>query len=485
MSVASKSEAPHAPPGLPGPPPAERLPAEPMPAEPGAPRAPAAPKAYAMRRSAARLIREDLDKNPASPLSAMIEVADRCNEACEHCYQVQGEKGEMTTAQVKRVMDELRELGVLFLIISGGEPTLRKDFLELVEYARRSKFAVKVFSNGLRITEAMAQRLAELAVQEVQISLYSPDPQAHDSVTRVRGSFEATVAAVRRLTAVGVRVVVKSPLMTVNQADADRYVELVRSLGADFSLDPLLNPRENGDSSPLSLSVGKERYLALRRSPAFAKQSKDHRTAALGTSPCKACRGNVHIEANGELRPCTQWSVATGNALEEGVVQAFRHDPRARAIRELTWADMWGCRQCDLRDECGRCFSDAKLGVGDALAPYAEACRHARWTYELRHRVEPSIAPNEAGSTEVGPYRSTGEHRFEAFVARPTERDEALARQLPFLRAEAPAGRTGGAAPGQLVQLRRAPAARVTLPAAAPSNTAERLGHSETSPEES
>ena len=81
-----------------------------------------------------------------TPLSAMIEIADRCNEKCVHCYQVQGQKGEMTTEEIFGVLDELAEMGVLFLTISGGEATLRKDFLDIVAYARKKKFAVKLFT---------------------------------------------------------------------------------------------------------------------------------------------------------------------------------------------------------------------------------------------------------------------------------------------------------------------------------------------------
>ncbi|NCQ36134.1 radical SAM protein, partial [bacterium] len=173
--------------------------------------------------SAVGALREDQH----SPFGAMIEVADRCNEVCVHCYQVQGQKGEMSTEELYSVMDQLAEMGILFLTISGGEATLRSDFLELVEYARKLRFAVKIYTNGLRVDDAMADRLAELAVQEVQISLYSPRPEVHDWVTRVPGSHQRSLAAARRLIARGVRVVLKSPVMSFNADDRGRFIDLV------------------------------------------------------------------------------------------------------------------------------------------------------------------------------------------------------------------------------------------------------------------
>ena len=97
-----------------------------------------------------------LEEQTGKPLRAMLEVSDRCNEVCLHCYQVQGQKGEMTTAQVKSVMDELAQMGVLIITISGGEATLRHDFIELLEHARKLGFAVRLFTNGLTMTRALA-----------------------------------------------------------------------------------------------------------------------------------------------------------------------------------------------------------------------------------------------------------------------------------------------------------------------------------------
>jgi radical SAM protein with 4Fe4S-binding SPASM domain len=285
--------------------------------------------------------------------------------------------------------------------------------LHLVAYARRLRFAVKIFSNGLNITAALARSLGELAVQEVQLSLYSPDASVHDAVTRVPGSFARLVAAVRALRDAGVKVVLKSPLMLPNAPDFARYVDFVTELGADYSLDPKLNPRENGDLAPTELSVGKHAYLAVRRDPRFAT-NRPRRERPLDSPPCGACTGNVHVEPNGELRPCTQWSLPTGQALDTSLRQAWYENAAARRVRELTWNDLWACKRCDLRPYCQRCFAEAELHGGDALAPYARACRSARWKYEADHGVEPEV-DSESGrcaASPLGPFLQVGEHRF-------------------------------------------------------------------------
>lgn len=368
------------------------------------------PRPYRQKRTAAALISARVGASGA-PFSAMVEIADRCNEACVHCYQVQGQKGELDTEQWEKIFHELAELGVMFLTISGGEPTLRKDFLHLVAYARRLRFAVKIFSNGLLLTPELARQLGELAVQEVQLSLYSHEPALHDSITRVPGSFERLVAAVRALRGAEVKVVLKSPLMLLNAPGFSAYVDFVSALGADYSLDPKLNPRENGDMAPTELSVGKQAYLAVRRDPRFAA-TRPARERPLDGPPCGACTGNVHVEPNGELRPCTQWSLPTGNA-QAGLREAWYENAVARRVRELTWNDLWACKRCDLRPYCQRCFAEAEHHTGDALAPYARACRSARWKYEAELGVAPELeAESGCPAAPLGPFRSLGEHRF-------------------------------------------------------------------------
>jgi len=397
------------------------------------------------------------------PLTAMIEIADRCNEVCVHCYQVQGQKGEMTTEQLFDVLDELARIGVLFLTISGGEATLRPDFLAIVRRARELGFAVKLYTNGLTMNAELADALAELALQEAQISIYSHRADVHDWVTRVPGSFERTTEAVRLLRARGVAVVVKTPLMSFNsdRSDRDAYVAMAESLGADFQFDPELTGREDDERAPegfrLSDATLAELFAdeRLNAREADAARTTDPAPTHLGhESICGACSAAVHIEPNGEVRPCTSFTVPLGNATTDGVRAAFESSLVAEGIRGLTWGSTLGCAGCAINGHCHRCHANARREAGDARSPYASACRAARLRYAATIESEVTVDSDSELDPGVGPYAIVAPGRLRRLSYQPTEADHALGARLPFLRGQAQA-EVPRIAAGELVQIRR------------------------------
>ena len=110
------------------------------------------------------------------PMSVHFDITYRCNERCVHCYLDHDDHGEMTTGEVKGVLDQLAAAGTFFLIFSGGEILLRKDLFDLVAYARELQFDVKLKTNGVLVRERQAARIRELGVRQVQLSVYSHRP---------------------------------------------------------------------------------------------------------------------------------------------------------------------------------------------------------------------------------------------------------------------------------------------------------------------
>ena len=197
------------------------------------------------------------------PLSVHFDLTYRCNERCVHCYLDHDDHGEMTTAEVKHVLDQLAAAGTLFLIFSGGELLLRKDFFELVAYARQLGFDIKLKTNGLLIGERAAARIRELGVRQVQISVYSHRPDVHDGITKVPGSLDRTLAAIRFLKAQGLRVLIANVLMRQNVDDYPSVRALAAELGVECTIDPTITPKMDGDRSIVSLRVSAPQLLRV------------------------------------------------------------------------------------------------------------------------------------------------------------------------------------------------------------------------------
>src|SRR3954470_10976211 len=141
-----------------------------------------------------------------APICLTWELTYACNLSCVHCLSSSGRRdpNELTTAECKAVIDELQRMQVFYVNIGGGEPTVRKDFWGLVEYATAHGVGVKFSTNGSRITEERAAWLAASDYVDVQVSLDGATADVNDAV-RGPGSYATAMTALERLHAAGVK----------------------------------------------------------------------------------------------------------------------------------------------------------------------------------------------------------------------------------------------------------------------------------------
>ncbi len=190
------------------------------------------------------------------PLSVQLDLTYRCNERCVHCYLDHDDHGEMTTAEIKHLLDEMADAGVFILTLSGGEIFLRKDFFEILEHARRLMFCVKLKSNAVLVREREAARLRDLNIESIQVSIYSHRPEVHDAITLIPGSLKRSVDAIRFLKSQGLKVIIANVLMTQNMQDYPGVRALAKELGVECTLDPTVTPMMDGNRSTVGLGVG-------------------------------------------------------------------------------------------------------------------------------------------------------------------------------------------------------------------------------------
>ena len=192
------------------------------------------------------------------PLSVQLDVTYRCNERCVHCYLDHDDHGEMTTAEMRDVLEQLAEAGVFFLTFSGGEVLMRMDFFSIVEHARSLMFNVKIKTNAFMIREKEADRIRALGVRTVQVSIYSHRAEVHDAITKLPGSLKRSLEGIRRLRSRGVKVIIANVLMRSNLGDYAGVRQLAQEMGIPYTIDPTITPKMDGNRAILSLGIGGE-----------------------------------------------------------------------------------------------------------------------------------------------------------------------------------------------------------------------------------
>ena len=310
--------------------------------------------------------------------SVFLELTKHCNLNCVHCYVVDNtHRNELTTDEVKRILDELAAERFLFLALTGGEVLLRPDFFEITAHAQRRQFAITVFTNGTLITGDIADRLATLRCYAVEISLHGATPATCDAVTAVAGSYEQILRGIRLLKARGVRVALKANVLDMNIEEIRQIGHLAMALGVGFrGIDAEILPRFSGDVASTHLAASDRQLLEFyanmfRASSGAARQGVlAHPCPSAGALPCGiGSDGQVTIGADGYLYPCPLWRFHGFNLRKMSFHDAYHR--KAALIPEVInarWHDLEHCSDCDATGNYHHCFAAAMRTTGDPLA---------------------------------------------------------------------------------------------------------------------
>jgi radical SAM protein with 4Fe4S-binding SPASM domain len=296
------------------------------------------------------------------PLSAHLDITWRCNERCVHCYLDHDGKDEMSTAEIKDVLRQLADCGTFFLSISGGEPLLRRDCFEILEYARELRFNVKLKTNAVMIRAKEAARLKQLGIEQVQISIYSDRPEIHDAITKLPGSLKRSIEAIRHLTAQGVKVSITNVLMKQNVKSGKAVQQLAKDLGISFVIDPTITPMLNGDRSVLNLGISAKELEEVFRTEEFVGNVGEYCAPVstvdenvLDGYSCSAGHTLAYIAPNGDVFPCVQFPMPCGSLREKTFREIWWRSEALTELRSVQVRDLPTCSQCGHVAYCTRC----------------------------------------------------------------------------------------------------------------------------------
>jgi MoaA/NifB/PqqE/SkfB family radical SAM enzyme len=333
----------------------------------------------------------------ATPYSALFELTYICNHACSFCYNCPTGQKELNTRQVCEALKKIADFGVLFITFSGGEPLCRKDFFEIAAEAQRLHFAIRIYTNAFLIDEAMAQRLKdEVHPFELEISLHGARPETHEALTRVPGSFQKLVAAVRALRRRDIKVMLKTPITKLNMGEVREIRSLAAELDSDLHFDAVITPKDDGDQEPLQMGADEEfmkrwwsdEFKDVREEKVPLRRDDQGISAVCGTG-----RSGFALDPYGNIYPCVQWRRRVANIMEiSSMAEIWRGSSVLKEVRRVAEEiPKTTLKTHEVGEFTAFCAGVAWLQTGDPTKMYPQAellARYRKKTYlELQARA--------------------------------------------------------------------------------------------------
>jgi mycofactocin radical SAM maturase len=313
----------------------------------------------------------------SAPICLTWELTYACNLSCVHCLSSSGRRDprELSTAQCRAVIDELERMQVFYVNIGGGEPTVRPDFWELVDYAVAHRVGVKFSTNGVKITPAIARRLTGSDYIDVQISLDGATAEVNDAV-RGSGSYRTAVTAMSNLAEAGFAGFKLSVVVTrQNVTQLDDFAAMAERYGAQLRLTRL-RPAGRGASvwHELHPTAPQQRelydWLVAHGANVLTGDSFFHLSgygeALPGLNLCGAGRVVCLIDPVGDVYACPfaiHENFLAGNVRDEGgFARVWRESDLFHSLRQPQSGGT--CTSCSAFDTCGGGCMAAKFFTG-------------------------------------------------------------------------------------------------------------------------
>ena len=318
------------------------------------------------------------------PALVSWNLTKKCNLRCPHCYMEAGTRAarELTTDECLRLLDELHGLGTEMLILTGGEPLLRRDIYQIARAASERGIWVVMGTNGVLVNDHVARKMVECGVKGVGISLDALDPARHDAF---RGGPDAWKYAVRALDLCrrhGLEVLVQTTVMEENLGEIPALLDFAKARGAwSFNLYFLvqtgrgqamteLSPEATHETLSMLVDVQDAYRPMLVRSkcaPQFKQIAYLRGRGGLESGGCMAGTSYCRITPEGDVTPCPYMTATAGNVLDRSFTEIWECSPVFADLRDP--ARLKGrCGVCEFKTLCGGCRCRAYAATGDYLA---------------------------------------------------------------------------------------------------------------------
>jgi MoaA/NifB/PqqE/SkfB family radical SAM enzyme len=313
---------------------------------------------------------EEYFKNHPHLVSMQLEITSRCNERCVHCYIPHHNKlYDMEESLFYKVLDQCREMGVLDLTLSGGEPMCHPHFADFIRKLKEYDFTVAILSNLTMLNDEILVVMKEQHSFDVQTSLYSMNPEIHDSITQLPGSFFKTRDTILRLIDNDIPLHINCPTMKQNKdcygdvlewaydhkiKTSTDYIMMARYDHTASNLDNRLSIEDVGKVISSIIARDRNYQLEVGRPDFEARDQRDRSNDRI----CGVCIAKICMVENGNVYPCPGWyNYVCGNVCETSLKDIWENSPKVKYLRGIRRKDIPKCLDCPNRGFCAVCMA--------------------------------------------------------------------------------------------------------------------------------
>lgn len=303
--------------------------------------------------------------------SVCLELTYRCNERCIHCYvDDQTYQKELGFDQYKELLDELAEMGCMYLLLTGGELTLRPDFLQIAEYASEKGFLVDIYTNGYHVTEDMIRRMIALAPNSISFSFYGGDAQSHDAITCIPGSFEKSLKTMMIFKCAGIDTFIKSIALKQNYDSIEKLYRLGEMLDITVAVAKVVLPSHTGEKIASDYKLGTEQQQKglLDLEQIYRGKEVVERGWKPGMPFCSAGAYAVSIDPYGNVTPCNALKIPLGNILSQPIQEIWDHSIELMKANVPDGYLKKECESCEYLPFCNICLGMVIGPDGERIA---------------------------------------------------------------------------------------------------------------------
>jgi len=321
---------------------------------------------FQLEKSTQDFLEEHFNSNPQLT-NLHLEIVSECNERCVHCYIPHDYKVSCIESDLfYNIIEQCKNLKLLHITLSGGEPMLHKNFCDFLKRCRDYNFSINVLSNLTLLSEEIVSEMKMNPLLGVQVSLYSMDSKVHDGITQMEGSFDKTYNAILKLIENDIPLQISCPIMKQNKNSYNDVLKWAKKhkihVGDDYGLIARYNHTTQNLSCRLSINEIKEIiYDKAKNDSEFLEQIKveveKKETKTENDAVCSVCHSSICISDNGNVYPCAGWQdYVVGNIKENSLNEIWINSEKIKHLRALRNQDFPQCIQCPDRNFCTMCM---------------------------------------------------------------------------------------------------------------------------------